>query len=490
MSGSNHIAVVGAGPAGLFATDALLKEPQIRVDVFERLVAPYGLVRYGVAPDHQKIKSVEAGFARTLSNERVRYFGNVELGRDVSVDELRSHYDQVLFAMGCEAPRRLGAKGEDVPGVHSALEMVSWYNAHPDHQHAKIDLNVSHVVIVGAGDVSMDLVRLLASSHAELAETDMPDYAIQEFSRLRLQTIEVLIRRGPAHANFALKELRAVLERKNIDVVCDVQLLEETLQTDLPTAQRNKLEYLREKALADARGGIELRFRFLCSPVEFVERQGRLSSVVVEKNRLLTRDDGSHAARGTGEHETLNAELALLAVGYQGMPVSGVPLNAKSGLISNVDGRLVVERAVDGQTVGSQQPGSQQPGSQQPLEGARAGGGMSNSALEPQYHFEPQCYVVGWLKRGPQGVIGTNKGDARATVATMLDNLSPRQEAAPNIEELLTSRQVNYVSFADWTVLDALERERGGRVGKPREKFVNVADALASLKQHAQKLES
>lgn len=441
---SNYIAVVGAGPAGFFATDALLKNPSVRVDLFERLPAPYGLVRYGVAPDHQKIKSVQAGFEKTGTQERVRYFGNVVIGRDLHTEELLSSYDQVVYAMGCEAPRRLGIDGEDLAGVHSALEAVSWYNGHPDYVSSKIQLGVTSVAVIGAGDVSMDLSRLLASTDEELAQTDMPPYALKEFAKKKIGDVHVLIRRGPAQANFALKELKAVVERPNVAIACDKRLLEETIaDPTLPNAQRQKLAYLLEHVHDGEPKPVTVTFHFLRSPVAFTERAGRLGGVRVELTRLERRPDGGESAIGSGEFEHIDAGLALLAVGYRGSKTPGVPIDDKSGLIDNVDGQL----------------------------------------RRPDGTLDPRSYVVGWLKRGPQGVIGTNKGDAKSTVARMLENLPVPSRPEPRTEALLRERGVRFISFPEWQRLDAFERKRGAAIGKPREKYTSADQALAALER-------
>lgn len=441
-TGSNHVAVIGAGPAGFFAAEALLKHPNVKVDLFERLPAPYGLVRYGVAPDHQKIKSVEAGFAKVGSDPRVRYFGNVALGRDLSTEELLEHYDQIVYAMGCEAPQRLGIPGEHLPGVHTALEMVSWYNGHPDYVDSKIRLDVTDVVVVGAGDVSMDLSRLLASTPAELAVTDMAPGALAAFGEKRVRRVHLVIRRGPAQAGFAHKELQAVLDRDDVMISCDRELLELTLSDpELPKAQRGKLSALLERSRSDAPKPIEVRFHFLRSPVEFVERDERLVALRVEKSRLEAAADGSTVARGTGEFEELPCGLALLAVGYRGSETTGVRLDPRSGLVPNVEGQLL---RVDGSP-------------------------------------DPRCFVVGWLKRGPQGVIGTNKGDAKATVARMLENLPAPAKPVPPVDALLHQRGIRFITFDDWLRLDAIERAKGAETGKPREKFTSVNAALEAL---------
>jgi hypothetical protein len=302
---------------------------------------------------------------------------------------------------------------------------------------------VGNVAIVGAGDVSMDLSRLLAAPLAELATTDMPPYALAEFARKRVQNIHVLIRRGPESANFALKELRGVLDRDDVVPHCDLELVDKALlESELGRDQRAKLEYLRErcKVATQAHGSVQIWFRFLRSPVAFTGTE-RVERVKVEVNRLQAVPGSEPRAIGTGEFEEYGIDLAVYAVGYRGVELPGVRLDPKSGLIPNVGGQLLLE----------------------------------SGALDSQQ------YVVGWLKRGPQGVIGTNKGDARATVERMLENLSSAPRALPPTAELLQQRGIQFVTFADWLVLDRLERERGGVVNKPREKWLSTKDALEAL---------
>jgi ferredoxin--NADP+ reductase len=450
------IAIVGSGPAGFFAAEALLKDPTVEVHLFERLTAPFGLVRYGVAPDHQKIKAVSKGFERTASDSRLRFFGNVTIGKDIQVHELAELYDQVLYAHGCEASRELGVEGESLAGVHSALSFVSWYNGHPDYVALPVNLDVTDVVIVGAGDVSLDVCRLLCSTHEELAATDMPGFVLDEFKKKRVARIHILIRRGPAEASFALKELRALLDRPGIQVRCDLEVLRQALGEELsegPNGQRAKLEHLYDCCQQEvANVSTELRFHFLKSPVEFVAEpeshnanaatpSPRVARVRVEDNRLV-ESQGRINAIGTGTFSETDAQLCLLAVGYRGVQLPGLPLDSKSGLILNVEGRVL---AAAGQVL-------------------------------------PRHYVVGWIKRGPQGVIGTNKGDSRATVELMLQDLhSLPARPEPMTEQLLRSRHVSFISYSDWERLDKVEMERGKQLGKPREKVLSAAAALEVL---------
>jgi ferredoxin--NADP+ reductase len=436
-----YIAIVGAGPAGFFAAEALLHEPDVCVHLFERLAAPYGLVRYGVAPDHQKIKSVAAGFERTGKNERLRYFGNVTVGRDISVTELSALYAAVVFATGCEQSRKLGVPGEQLTGVHSALEIVSWYNGHPDYAARNFDLRVRSAVVVGAGDVSIDVARLLTSDQAALAKTDMPDHVLEGFAERQIEEVHFLVRRGPEHAGFALKELRGLLDRPSIGVHCDPLVLDQAMTApDLPKPQRAKLEYIRARASESPNGDAMVHFRFLRSPKAFIGSNGKLEAVELGVNAVHTRAIATGAV-DSGHTERLSAELAILAVGYRSQPIPGLPIVPDSGIAANTEGQILRD---DGE-------------------------------------LDPSTYAVGWLKRGPQGVIGTNKGDAKATVDRLLRNLGQSTKPAPMTQQLLDARGVRHLSFEQWLQLDELERARGAELGKPRQKLINLEQILTAL---------
>lgn len=442
------VAVIGAGPAGFFAAEALLKDPRVRVDLFERLPAPFGLVRYGVAPDHQTIKKVENAFTALTRDPRLRLFCNVEIGKHVSIAELQEHYWQTVFACGCGAPRRLGVEGEQIPGVHHALEFVSWYNGHPDYATLAVDLGgVREAVVIGGGDVSLDVTRLLLSEIDLLRRTDMTDFALRQFERAAIERVHLVIRRGPAQTGFALKELRAISERPEVRLSADVELIRQALEEDLVTSQKAKLQYLLQACeLDNPQARFELRFHFLRSPHAFIsDASGRLSGLRVGTNRLVIGADGQVRAEDTLARDVLPAQLAIVAAGYRASSIPGLPFDEARGNVPNRDGRVL----------GAPPPG--------------------------------RLHVVGWMRRGSSGVIGTNKSDARQVVQGLLQD-EPPAAALPDpqaIVALLEERGVPSYGAEQWHQIDAFERASGLKAGKPREKLYRLEDMLAVLERGA-----
>ncbi|HEX2163560.1 MAG TPA: FAD-dependent oxidoreductase [Thermoanaerobaculia bacterium] len=450
------VAVVGAGPSGFYAVAALLDcGREVAVDVFDRLPAPYGLVRYGVAPDHQKIKLVERVFAKAAGDPRVRFFGNVGLGSDVTRDELLDLYDQVVYAVGAQSDRRLGIPGEELPGSWSSTEFVAWYNGHPDFVGADYRLDHAEVAVVGIGNVAMDCARVLAKPAEELAATDVSDPALDAFRQSRVTDVHVLARRGPAQAKCTPAELKELGEIEGVEVMVDGDELEAAAVGDgeLDRQAQKNLEIFRGFAERTAGGAWRearrrIRFRFLVSPVEIeaAEGGGGIGGLVIERNRLVAGADGRLRPRGTGETETLATTAVIRAIGYRSVPLPGVPFDEEAGLIPNREGRVI-----------------------DPEAGAPLG----------------REYVVGWAKRGPSGLIGTNKPDAAETVARMVKDVPalpadpPRPAAA--IERLLAGRGVDWVDFEDWRRLDELECARGKAAGRPRIKLCAVEEMLAEV---------
>lgn len=443
-------AIIGAGPSGFYAAGALLQNKDVvaTVDMFDRLPAPHGLVRYGVAPDHQKIKSVVKIYSRTAAKPGFRFFGNVSFGRDVTLDDLHTYYDQIIFAVGAQTDRSLRIPGEDLPGSLSATEFVAWYNSHPDYVNLEVDLSCEQAVVVGVGNVAMDVARILAKPVAELRETDIADYALDALAESHIRDIYILSRRGPAQAKFTPPELKEFGELANVDTVVDPRDLELDADSaasiaDDAIAQRN-LAQLREFAQQPLTGKPRrVHFRFCCSPVEVLGADGRASAVRIEKNRLELTESGYINAVGTDEYETIPAGLVLRAVGYRGVPLPNVPYDERSGTIPNQTGRVVDAKTGE------------------PVAG---------------------LYVVGWAKRGPSGVIGTNKPDAVETVQAMLDDLplvQPAPEPNPDcVTELLEGRDIRYVSIDDWYAIDAREVAAGEEQDRPRVKIATIEEML------------
>jgi ferredoxin--NADP+ reductase len=447
-----RIAVVGAGPSGFYAAGALLqqKDYHVSIDIFDRLPTPYGLVRYGVAPDHQKIKSVIKIYERTLSDARVRYFGNVDLGSDISHDEMKAHYDQIIYAVGAQSDRKLEIPGEDLPGSFSATEFVAWYNGHPDFLDYEVDLSAESVVVIGVGNVAMDVTRILAKSIHELETTDIADYALEKLRHSKVKHIHILARRGPVQAKFTNPEIKELGELEIADVIVKPEdlILDPASQAELEadrTTQRN-LETLHEFAQRPLSGKPrQIHFHFLRSPVELYG-EDRVTGLRMEKNLLVSKEGGYVACEGIGQYEELPAGLVFRAIGYRSVPIPGVPFYERWGLIPNEKGRVTVTHK------GEILPGE---------------------------------YVVGWAKRGPTGIIGTNKPDAVETVNLMIEDvptLTPVPDDKANagaIVDLLRARDVDFINFADWQILDQLERERGEAQGRPRVKFTDVGEMLA-----------
>ncbi len=448
------VAIVGSGPSGFYAADALLKAPgvNVRVDLFDRLPTPYGLVRGGVAPDHQKIKAVTAVYEKLALDARVRFFGNVKLGADVSVEELRARYDKLVYAVGCESDRHMGIPGEDLKGSFSATEFVGWYNGHPDHQDHPFDLSCEAAAIVGIGNVAIDVARILAQDPEVLAKTDMAAHAVDALRSSRIRRIYLLGRRGPAQAAFSPKEIEELSEVSRADFVVrpDELTLDEASKAGLSDATAKK-NYEDLTALAARGAGSKdhkILLRLCVSPVELIGRDGRVSGVKLERNTLEPDGKGGVKSKGTGAFETLDdVGLVFRSVGYRGIPVAGIPFDEKAGHIANDAGRVI--------DAGRPLPGE---------------------------------YVVGWAKRGPSGLIGTNRADAVATVQALLADFKdgkfparPIDTALDAVPKLLAQKGVKSVSFAQWKRLDALELERGRGSGKIREKFARVPDMLSAL---------
>ncbi len=448
------VAVVGSGPSGLYAADALMKTAglAVRIDVFDRLPTPYGLVRGGVAPDHQNIKAVVAVYEKLLMDPRVRFFGNVKLGRDLAVDDLRARYDQIVYAVGCESDRKMGIPGEHLAGSFSATEFVGWYNGHPDHRDHTFDLSCEAAAIVGVGNVAIDVARILAQDPEILAKTDIASHAFEALRRSNVKRVYLLGRRGPVQAAFSPKEIEELGEVQRADLVVaeDELILDAASKAGLSDAECKKnFDYLTAVAARGAgRKDRKIFARFCVSPVELIGANGKVAALKLERNALEPDGAGRVAAKGTGKFETLEGVgLVFRSVGYRGVPTPGVPFDEKAGRIANDAGRVV------------------------------AGGGPVAGE-----------YVVGWAKRGPSGRIGTNKADSAATVQGMLADLKDGKlparavDAAPeSTPKLLASKDVKPVAFAQWKKLDKIELANGALKGKIREKFTRVEEMLSAL---------
>ena len=453
-----RVAIVGAGPTGFYATDQLFRQPGLVVDVdmYDRVPTPYGLVRAGVAPDHQKIKSVTAAFDKVAAHPRFRFFGAVELGRHLSVDDLRAHYHMIIYTTGAQTDRRMGIAGEDLQRSHAATEFVAWYNGHPDYRDLTFDLSQERAAVVGVGNVAADVARILSRTPEELAATDIADYALEALSASRIREVYVLGRRGPAQAAFTNPEVRELGELAGADVTARPEEVEpdeltrQALERAPDRATQKKVEILKEFSHRTPTGKPKrLVMRFLVSPVELLDDgRGGVVGMRLVRNRLYATATGTLQPKATDEFERLPVGLVFRSVGYRGVPLPGVPFNDDWGVILNEKGRVL-----DAQT-------------KLPLVGQ---------------------YTAGWIKRGPTGVIGTNKPDAAETVTGMLEDLArdihlrPADPSPAAVERLVRERQPQYLSYQDWLRLDEIETRRGKETGRPRVKFTRVKDMLAAL---------
>ena len=445
-----HVAIVGSGPSGYFAAASLLKfadsadDADVRVDMLEMLPTPWGLVRSGVAPDHPKIKSISAQFEKTALDPRFRFFGNIVVGDHVQAAELAERYDAVIYAVGAQSDRSLGIPGEDLAGSVAAVDFVGWYNAHPHFEEMAPDISSGRAVVVGNGNVALDVARILVTDPDVLATTDIADHALKVLHDRGVEEVLVLGRRGPLQAPFTtleLRELGALEGLGDVDVIVDPADFADITDEDIEAAGktvRNNIKVLRGYAEREPRGAKRrIVFRFCTSPIE-LKGEGRVESIVLGRNALVD-DNGRIVAKDTGEREEVPAQLVVRAVGYRGVPTPGLPFDEKSGTIPHTGGR------VDGRR---------------------------------------NEYVVGWIKRGPTGVIGSNKSDSQETVDTLIEDLSGAELAdvgenhSEVLVEWLLQRQPKLVTDDHWKLIDEHERAAGGPGGRPRVKLTSVAELL------------
>lgn len=451
-----RVAIIGSGPSGFYAAEHILGQDDInvQVDMFDRLPTPFGLVRAGVAPDHPKIKSVTRVYDKIAQHPDFRFRGNVEFGTDLEYEDLLEYFHAVIFCVGARSDRRLGIPREYLPGSHGASDFVGWYNASPDQRNLTFDFSGDNVVVVGNGNVAMDVARVLMLPPDELAATDIGGHALRALSQNKVRQVTILGRRGPAQAAFTYRELKELADRDDIDVVVDPadmvldpHSLHDTEQA--PDRGRDQvLDLLRELSERPSRGhDRRIAFRFLVSPVEILGKD-RVTGVEVVGNELYRGNNGELRARATDEREVIPADVVFRAIGYQGVALPGVPFDPITATIPNDRGRVI-----------------------DPLTG----------------QARPGEYVAGWIKRGPNGIIGTNKPDAQETVEALVEDVRDqrlRREVlpAPVFERFLAERQGEVVSFDDWKYLDAREVEKGEELGRPRLKFARVENMLRTLR--------
>jgi ferredoxin--NADP+ reductase len=457
-----RVAIVGSGPAGFYAAEHLLKQEDaaVEVDVFDRLPTPFGLVRAGVAPDHPKIKSVIRVYEKTAARDGFRFFGNVEIGRDLSATELAERYHAVIYAYGTPTDRHLGIPGEGLPGSHAATAFVAWYNAHPDFADLEFDLSCERAVVIGNGNVATDVARMLALTREELEATDTADHAIEALGASNVREVLILGRRGPAQAAFTNPEVRELGEMQDADIDVDPaevdldELSRDYLESDEANITvRKNVEIFTEFSGREGEGKRRrIVLRFLRSPVE-IQGDGRVERLVVARNELYRDDSGAIRARDSGERETVECGLVFRSIGYKGIGLDGVPFDQRRGVIPNEGGRVIDPES------GEQAPGH---------------------------------YAVGWIKRGPSGVIGTNKKDASETVENLIADLKAGRVPGPElageraaIVELLAERRPDAVTYQGWEAIDGVEQERGKPLGRPRVKFIRIDEMIEAARAGA-----
>lgn len=441
-----RVAIVGSGPSGFYAAEALFKsEHAVHVDMYEKLPVPFGLVRSGVAPDHPKIKNVTRIYDKIASNEGFRFLGNVTIGQDLTVEDLKSHYHAVLFASGASSDRRLNIPGEDLDRSYTATEFVAWYNGHPDYKDRVFDLSRENAVIIGQGNVAVDVCRILSKSVEELKATDIADHALEALAESKIKNIYMIGRRGPAQAAFTPQEAKELGELALTEVVIQPEDLElsaaDEAELEMNPPKRKNVAMMRD-LLAKSQAGEfadkprKLHLMFFKSPVALEGENGSVERVILERNQL-SGEAGAQKARGTGEKTALDSGIFFRSVGYRGVPMEGVPFREDWGVFHNEGGRI-----------------------------------------------ETGMYTAGWIKRGPSGIIGTNKPCSYDTVKALLADLSLLNCEIPSTEPLvekLQAKQVRVVSYADWKKIDAAELAAGEAKGKSRSKFTSVEDMLAVL---------
>jgi ferredoxin--NADP+ reductase len=451
------VAIVGSGPAGFYVAEHLLKQTEVpvRVDMFDRLPTPFGLVRFGVAPDHPKIKSVTRVFDKIAKHPLFRFYGNVEVGKHVTLSELKQHYDQICFATGAQTDRQMGIPGEDLPRSHAATEFVAWYNGHPDFCDCQFDLTAERVAVVGVGNVAVDVARILSKTPDELAKTDIAEHALEALRHSKVREVYMLGRRGPAQAAFTNPEVRELGELEGADICVRPEevALDPASQAELDASDddtaKKKVTILQEFSRQPRAGKKRLlTLRFLVSPVELVAGpDGGVRAMKLARNELYA-ENGRLQSRATGEVEELPVDLVFRSVGYRGVPIDGLPFDPRSGVIPNVAGRVV------------------DPSTGKPI---------------------PGLYVSGWIKRGPSGVIGTNKKDGTETATSMLEDAVAASAATlgltdPSVvDALVRGRQPECVTYTDWARLDAIEIAMGEPQGRPRVKLTTRAAVREAL---------
>ena len=445
-----EVAIIGSGPSGYYAAQSLFgSEKKINITMFDRLPTPYGLVRGGVAPDHQKIKNVIRVYEKISISPGFQFIGNVLVGKDISIDDLRNNFHATIFACGAETDRKLGIPGEDLQGSHTATAFVGWYNGHPDYRDLSFDLSQEIAVVVGQGNVAADVSRILSKTADELKQTDIADHALQQLAESKIKEIHVIGRRGPVQAKFTPEELKEFGELEGCNPVVDSSSLQlnEASQKELesPEGRTNvkNFEVFKDFANRDlTKKNRSCFFRFLEGPIELMGTE-RLEGILLAKNSLIG-DPFKQRAEKTGETVEQKCGILFRSIGYNGIPIEGVPFDEKEGIFPNDKGRLLDN------------------------------GSVVNGV-----------YVTGWIKRGPSGIIGTNKPDSAETVNCLLEDIEKIDGEKPGnsgIMKILSEKQIRSVNYDGWKKIDEAEVKRGEPKGKPREKFTRIEEMLDIIK--------
>ncbi|MET9212021.1 MULTISPECIES: FAD-dependent oxidoreductase [unclassified Nocardia] len=450
--GTLRVAIVGAGPAACYAADELLRRSDVEVEMFDRLPTPWGLVRAGVAPDHAGTKNVANMFDSAFRRETLQYYLNVEVGQHIDHQELLDHHHAVIYAVGASSDRKLGVPGEDLPGSHSATEFVAWYNGHPDFADREFDLSGERAVIVGNGNVALDVARVLTVDPDELAKTDIADHALDALRNSNIREVVILGRRGPLQAAYSTPEFLSLTHLKGVDVVVDPadMVLDPHSQAllDDPNIEPSlRLKYTLAQEYATAEhdpAHKRIVFRYLTTPTA-VHGEGNATSIEFAHNEL-TEENGQLVATATDRTESLDTGLVLRSIGYRGVPIAGLPFDERRGTVPSEHGRVI-------------------------------------EATEPV----PGVYVSGWIKRGPRGVIGSNRVDAEETVEALIADFIAGKLTAPTgdraaLQALLAQRQPELVDRKGWKTIDQAEKAAGKAAGRPRVKFTTRADLLKAAK--------
>jgi len=454
-----NVAIIGSGPAGFYAADHLFKnkEHTFHVDMYDRLPTPFGLVRLGVAPDHQKIKTVTRVFDKIAQNPNFRFFGYVEFGKDINLTDLKKHYHIIIFATGAQTDRKMNIPGEDLKGSHTATEFVAWYNGNPDYKEREFDLSKETVAIIGVGNVAVDVARIFCLSEQELRKTDISEYALEKLVKSNVKEVYMIGRRGPAQAAFTNPELKELGNLENADLILDNEEIEPDLITknfleENEDKQTNrKLELLKEFSTnKETNKNKKLHIRFLLSPIEIAgSEDNSINSIKLTRNKLYKSPDGSIRPKSTDEKIELDVGLVFRSIGYRGVPLPDVPFNKDWGVISNDKGRVLGE---------------------------------------DKSHIKG-LYATGWIKRGPTGVIGTNKTDSGETVNCIIDDIAANKFNKPQvvepqaIEALIKERNDKFINYKQWQKVDQSEIERGQELGRPRLKYTDVDEILDVAKK-------